>query len=63
MTVGVSKDIIWVSSSLEDLKRFPEPVQKVRGFALVQAQCGGKHLLYTIRLAEREARTHERRHA
>ena len=44
MTVGVSKDIIWVSSSLEDLKRFPEPVQKVRGFALVQAQCGGKHL-------------------
>ena len=44
MTVGVSKDIIWVSSSLEDLKRFPEPVQKVMGFALFQAQCGGKHL-------------------
>jgi phage-related protein len=44
LTVGVSKDIIWVSSSLEDLKRFPEPVQKVMGFALFQAQCGGKHL-------------------
>jgi phage-related protein len=44
VTVGVSKDIIWVSSSLEDLKRFPEPVQKVMGFALFQAQCGGKHL-------------------
>ena len=44
MTVGVSKGIIWVSSSLEDLKRFPEPVQKVMGFALFQAQCGGKHL-------------------
>ena len=44
MTVGVSRDIIWVSSSLEDLRRFPEPVQKVMGFALFQAQCGGKHL-------------------
>ena len=44
MAVGVSKNIIWVSSSLEDLKRFPESVQKVMGFALFQAQCGGKHL-------------------
>ena len=33
MTVGTSRDIIWVSSSLEDLKRFPEPVQQVMGFA------------------------------
>ena len=63
MTVGVSRDIIWVSSSLEDLKRFPESVQKVMGFALFQAQCGGKHLLYTVRLSERKARTHECRHA
>jgi len=44
VTVGDSRDIIWVSSSLEDLKRFPEPVQKVMGFALFEAQCGGKHL-------------------
>ena len=44
MTVGATKDIIWVSSSLEDLKRFPEPVQKVVGFALFRAQCGGRHL-------------------
>lgn len=44
MTVGTTKDIVWVASSLEDLKRFPEPVQKVMGFALFQAQCGGKHL-------------------
>ena len=44
MTVGVSRDIIWVASSLEDLRRFPEPVRKVMGFALFQAQCGGKHL-------------------
>jgi phage-related protein len=44
VTVGVSRDIIWVSSSLEDLRRFPEPVQSVMGFALFQAQRGGKHL-------------------
>ena len=44
MTVGVSSDIIWVSSSLEDLRRFPEPVRQVMGFALFQAQRGGKHL-------------------
>jgi len=44
VTVGTTKDIVWVASSLEDLKRFPEPVQKVMGFALFQAQCGGKHL-------------------
>ncbi len=44
MTVGATKDIVWVASSLDDLKRFPEPVQKVMGFAFFQAQCGGKHL-------------------
>lgn len=44
MTDGVWKDIVWVSSSLEDLRRFPQPVQKVIGFALFQAQCGGRHL-------------------
>ena len=40
MTVGVSRDIIWVSSSLEDPRRFRELVQKVMGFALFQAQRG-----------------------
>jgi phage-related protein len=44
VTVGVSRDIIWVTSSLEDLRRFPQPVQKVMGFALFQAQRGGKRL-------------------
>lgn len=38
------KDLIWIASSLRDLKDFPEPVQKVMGFALFQAQCGGKHV-------------------
>lgn len=37
------KDLIWIASSLRDLKDFPEPVQKVIGFALLQAQCGGRH--------------------
>ncbi|MGB4592337.1 MAG: type II toxin-antitoxin system RelE/ParE family toxin [Coriobacteriia bacterium] len=37
------KDLIWIASSLRDLKDFPEPVQKVMGFALLQAQCGGRH--------------------
>jgi len=31
--VGAAKGIIWVSSSLGDLRRFPELVQKVMGFA------------------------------
>lgn len=38
MTVGVSRELIWVSSSLEDLKGFPEPVRRVIGFALFQAR-------------------------
>jgi phage-related protein len=37
------KDLVWIASSLRDLKDFPEPVQKVMGFALLQAQCGGRH--------------------
>lgn len=44
MTVGVWRDLVWISASLEDLKGFPEPVRRVMGFALFQAQCGGKHV-------------------
>ena len=44
MTTGTPKGIIWVSSSLDDLRRFPDAVKKLMGFALFQAQCGGKHL-------------------
>jgi phage-related protein len=43
VTVGGLRDLVWVSSSLEDLKGFPEPVRRVMGFALFQAQSGGKH--------------------
>jgi len=34
MTTGTPKDVIWVSSSLDDLQRFPDPVKKLMGFAL-----------------------------
>lgn len=37
------RELIWIASSLRDLKDFPGPVQKVMGFARLQAQCGGRH--------------------
>jgi phage-related protein len=41
--VVTPKPILWVGSSKEDLKAFPEPVQKEFGFALWFAQIGDKH--------------------
>jgi phage-related protein len=37
------KPVVWVRSSKEDLKRFPESAQSHIGFALQMAQRGGKH--------------------
>jgi phage-related protein len=37
------KPVIWVGSSLSDLKEFPGPVQDHMGYALYVAQLGGKH--------------------
>lgn len=37
------KPVEWVGSSLDDLKEFPEEVQRVMGYALYLAQCGEKH--------------------
>jgi phage-related protein len=37
------KPVIWVGSSREDLRGFPEPVQDHMGYALWVAQRGGKH--------------------
>lgn len=37
------KPLIWVGSSLRDLRAFPGPVQDHIGYALFVAQCGGKH--------------------
>jgi phage-related protein len=37
------RPVVWVRSSKEDLKKFPEPAQSHIGFALQVAQRGGKH--------------------
>ena len=37
------KPVIGVSSSLKDLRAFPEPVQDHMGYALYVAQRGGRH--------------------
>lgn len=37
------KAIEWIGSSLSDLRKFPEEVQKSMGFALYLAQLGQKH--------------------
>ncbi|WP_143515067.1 MULTISPECIES: type II toxin-antitoxin system RelE/ParE family toxin [unclassified Pseudomonas] len=38
------KTLYWVGSSKKDLQALPEDVQDIFGFALHQAQEGGKHL-------------------
>ena len=37
------KPVVWVGSSLEDLKEFPADVQDEMGYALYIAQIGDKH--------------------
>lgn len=37
------KPLIWIGSTLKDLRAFPEEVKDVMGFALSVAQSGGKH--------------------
>ena len=37
------KPLIWIGSTLKDLRAFPEEVKDVMGFALREAQAGGKH--------------------
>ena len=44
MTGPTPKELVWVASSLKDLRAFPEEVRQVMGFALFQAQTGGKHV-------------------
>jgi phage-related protein len=38
-----AKPVVWVASSKDDLKAFPEVVQKAVGYALWFAQIGTKH--------------------
>jgi len=44
MTAPKLKELVWVASSLKDLRAFPEEVRQVMGFALYRAQTGGKHV-------------------
>jgi len=37
------KPLLWVGTSRDDLKAFPEEVRQVMGYALFLAQLGGKH--------------------
>jgi phage-related protein len=39
----VCRELIRVASSLKDLRKFPEEVRQIMGFALYLAQTGGKH--------------------
>ena len=38
-----AKRLVWVGSSLRDLRRFPPDVRYAMGFSLWQAQLGSKH--------------------
>jgi phage-related protein len=38
------KAVRWVGSSLDDLRELPDEVKEEFGFAIYQAQCGGKHI-------------------
>jgi phage-related protein len=40
----VVKPLYWISSSKKDLRKFPEDVKDLMGFALWQAQIGNKHV-------------------
>lgn len=43
ITKNKQKSIIWLGSSLEDLKKFPRDVQRDVGFVLYRAQIGKHH--------------------
>ena len=38
------KPVIWLGSSLSELKTFPAAVQDEMGYAVYLAQCGQKHV-------------------
>ena len=38
------RELVWIASSLKDLRDFPEDVRQMMGYALYVAQSGGKHV-------------------
>ncbi len=45
MSISFVKPLVWISSSLKDVREFPEEVKDEVGFALYEAQCGLKPLM------------------
>ncbi len=43
-TIKSKKPVVWIGSSLDDLKKFPEEVQGEMGYALYLAQTEKKHI-------------------
>ncbi len=43
MDENIKKNLIWLGSSLRDLKTFPKAAREDFGYALYVAECGGKH--------------------
>ena len=43
MSVPRYKELVWIASSLKDLREFPEGARQVMGYALYLAQTGAKH--------------------
>ncbi|MBN1629243.1 MAG: type II toxin-antitoxin system RelE/ParE family toxin [Thermoleophilia bacterium] len=43
MTGPFPKKLVWIASSLDDLKEFPTEIRQVIGYALFLAQMGDKH--------------------
>ncbi|HEV7374479.1 MAG TPA: type II toxin-antitoxin system RelE/ParE family toxin [Pyrinomonadaceae bacterium] len=44
MSTPFVKPLVWIGSSLKDLREFPEAVKDEMGFALYEAQCGMRPL-------------------
>lgn len=42
-TNKVKKPVVWIGNSLDELKKFPDEVRDVMGYALYLAQMGNKH--------------------
>ena len=44
MSASSPRELVWIGSSLKDLREFPEDVRQMMGFALYMAESGGKHI-------------------
>ena len=42
METGSPKDVVWIASTLNDLKEFPESVRQTMGFAIARLRMAGQ---------------------